>query len=88
MTKSFSYCSNIDGLMQALGHEHKLKERRLFNDASVLNLKAVLLHIDNIHLSIPIVHAVHMKESYENMNFLLKKFSTENISGKFAVILK
>lgn len=90
MTESLSYCSNIDGLMQALGHEHKSEEWRLFVDASVLSLKAVLLHIGNIHPSIPIAHAVHMKESYESMDFLLDKIQYGkykwNICGDFKVI--
>lgn len=59
--------------MQAIGHEQKSKEWRLFVDTSVLSLKTVLLHIGNIHPSIPIAHAVHMKEFYESMYFLLDK---------------
>lgn len=73
MTESLSYCSNIDEFIQALGNEHKSKEWRLFVDAPVLSLKAALLKIGNIHPSTSIAHAVHMKESYESMDFLLDK---------------
>ena len=32
----------------------------------------LLLCSENIHLSIPIVHCIHMKETYDNMDLLLK----------------
>jgi len=42
---------------------------------SKFNLKAVLLHNGNIHLSILSIHSVHVKETYENMDLLLKAIS-------------
>ena len=68
---SLCYCSDVDGLMQELGIEHRSEEWRLFVDSSQVSLKAVLLHNGNLYPSIPLGHAVHMKETYENMQFLL-----------------
>lgn len=68
---SLTFCSNINGLFCALGCNHDPKEWRLFIDSSILSFKAVLLHNGNIYPSIPVGHAIHMKETYENMQLLL-----------------
>jgi hypothetical protein len=47
-------CTDIDKVMAALGQDHKTDEWRLFVDSSKHSLKAVLLHNDNKHPSIPI----------------------------------
>jgi hypothetical protein len=49
--------------MEALGHQHNTPERHLFTDSSKVSLKAVLLHNGNKYLSVPLAHAVNMKES-------------------------
>lgn len=64
-------CKDIDGLTNALHIPHDPSDWRLFIDSSKLSLKAVLLHNGNKLPSIPIAHAVHMKENYSNMNLLL-----------------
>jgi hypothetical protein len=46
---------------------HKPVEWILFLDSSKWSLKAVLLHNGNMLPSIPVGHAVNMKESYDNM---------------------
>lgn len=66
------YCSDINNLFDALGHKHDPGNWRLFIDSSKLSLKAVLLHNGNKYPSVPIAHAVYMKESYENMRTLLE----------------
>ena len=65
------FCSNIDDLMNALQITHDPQEWRLFVDSSTLSLKAVLLHNGNRLPSIPLAHAVHMKETYDNLKQLL-----------------
>jgi predicted esterase len=67
------FCYDVDGLLNALGITHDPQEWRLFIDSSKLSLKAVLLHNGNQHPSIPVGHAVHMKETYENQKQLLNK---------------
>jgi hypothetical protein len=58
------------------------EEWRIFSDLSKFILKAVLLYNGNIHLSIPNVHAVHMKETYKNMDLLLKTVSYSKYGWK------
>jgi hypothetical protein len=76
--------------MEALGHQHNTLERRLFIDSSKVSLKAALLHNGNKYLSVPLPHAVNMKESYENTKLLLEKIHYEkykwNICGDLKVI--
>ena len=61
-------------------------EWRLFKGSSKLILKAVLLHSGNRLPSVPIGHAVHMKETYINMKALLNSISM-NKNGKFVFIV-
>ena len=66
------FCYDVDGLRNALGIKYDLQEWHLvFIDSSKLGLKAMLLHNGNQHPSIPVRHAVHMKETYENLKQLL-----------------
>jgi len=67
------FCYDVGSLMNALGIKHDPQEWRLFVDSSKLSLKAVLLHNGNLHPSIPVGHAVNMKETYENLKQLLNK---------------
>jgi hypothetical protein len=69
--KKLVFCCDINGLMNSLNLEHNSTEWRLFIDSSKLSLKSVLLYNGNRLASIPIGHAVHMKESYANMTVLL-----------------
>ena len=73
MQDTLCYCHDIDSLLQELGVAHKSEEWRLFIDSSKLSLKAVLLHVGNKLPSVPVGHAVHMKESYHNLEALLQK---------------
>ena len=57
--------------MKWLWHNHKHKQWQLFIAASKASLKGVLLHIGNEFPSVPIFHAIQMKESYDNMKLLL-----------------
>jgi hypothetical protein len=87
---SLTFCSDINGLFCAVGCDHNPTEWRLFIDSSMLSLKAVLLHNGNIYPSIPIGHAVHMKETYENMQLLLHHIQYSkynwNICGDLKVV--
>jgi hypothetical protein len=71
------FCSDICSGMEAVGHQHNTPEWRLFIDSSKVSLKAVLLHNGNKYPSVPLAHAVNMKESYENTKFLLEKIHYE-----------
>ncbi|GFX99063.1 uncharacterized protein TNCV_4810131 [Trichonephila clavipes] len=51
------------------------EEWRVFIDWSKRSLKAVLLHNGNRYASVPVGHSVHLKECYENLEFILNKLS-------------
>lgn len=89
-SNSLTFCSDIDGLLSAFGCHHNPSEWRLFIDSSVLSLKVVLLHNGNLYPSVPIGHAVHMKETYENMQLLLNHIEYSkynwNICGDLKVV--
>jgi hypothetical protein len=51
---------------------------RLFIDSSKLSLKAVLLHNRNKLSSIPLVHTVHMTETYTIIQCLLQNICYED----------
>jgi hypothetical protein len=71
------FCNGICSIMEALGHQHNTPEWRLFTDVSKVSLKAVLLHNGNKYPSVPLAHAVNVKESYESMKLLLEKIQYE-----------
>jgi len=83
-------CNNIDGVMAALNIVHDPDEWRLFIDSSKTSLKAVLLHNGSVLPSIQVGHAVHMKETYENMKQLLRCINYDQhqwqLCGDFKVL--
>lgn len=77
--------------MEDYNFNDKPDEFRFFIDSSKLSLKAVLLHIGNEFLSVPIGHAAHIMKSYFNMKLLLivvkyHEFQWQ-ICGDFKVII-
>lgn len=70
---SICYCSDVDGLMASMGIIHNVEEWRLFIDSSCKSLKAVLLHIGNIHPSLPVAYSTSLKENHENIKLLFEK---------------
>jgi hypothetical protein len=59
--------------MEELQFEHTSEQWRLSIDSSKVSLKAVLLHNVNKFPSIPLVHAVHVTETYEDLQILSQK---------------
>ncbi|CAN2389181.1 hypothetical protein PRIEUP_LOCUS18277 [Pristimantis euphronides] len=53
---------------------------RLFIDSSKRSLKAVLHHNSGFYASIPVGHSVHLKETYENLELILRKLKYEDHS--------
>lgn len=66
--ENICFCHDISGLFSEMGQLYDAKEWRLFIDGSKDSLKSVLLHIGNQKPSIPIAHAVNMKESYDTIS--------------------
>ena len=65
------YCSNIDGLFEALESEHHFNEWRLLIDSIKASLKAVLLNNRNEKPNIFLVHATARKETCETIELIL-----------------
>lgn len=82
------FCKDIPGLFEELEQPYNANEWRLFVDSSKESLKAVLLHNGNEKPSIPIAHAVNMKESYETMVTLLKFIKYDEHEWKVCADLK
>ena len=51
-------------------------------------MKAVLLHDGNRHSSVPLTHAVHMKETYANIQGWLKKIHYKDHQLKISADLE
>lgn len=66
------YPNNVEGLLQGLGSTYNPEEWRLCVHWSKYSFKVVQQHNGNINPSIPFAHSVHIKDSYENMDLLLK----------------
>jgi hypothetical protein len=71
------FCNDICSVMEALGHQHNTAAWRLLIDSPKVSIKAELLHNGNKYPSVPLAHAVNMKESYENMKLLLEEIHYE-----------
>jgi hypothetical protein len=66
------YCSdNVCRMMEELQLQHAPEQWRLFVDSSEVSLKTVLLHNGHKHPSVPLANAVHMKETYANIQGFL-----------------
>ena len=74
--------------MYCLNLNYNPTEWRLFIDSYKLSLKAVLLHNGKRIPSVPIGHAVHMKETYINMKVLLNSINYNEHKWKICGDLK
>lgn len=72
MENDVCFCTDVNGLFQELNVTHVPDEWRLFIDSSQRSLKAVLLHNGNEKPSVPLAHAVRMKETHDSMELILK----------------
>ena len=67
------YCNDIFELIHTLVGKYDPNDWRLFIDSSKKSIKAVLLHIGNILPSVPIAYSTTMKETFQNLQFMLEK---------------
>ncbi|GBO19644.1 hypothetical protein AVEN_267266-1 [Araneus ventricosus] len=79
--ESLVYCCDIDGLLKELRIAHEPNEWWLLIDASKLSLKAVLLNNGNELPSIPVAHAVCMKETYHNLKHFIQQHASHTYSS-------
>ena len=74
--KMLVYCVDVRGLLNEIkANVYQLNEWILFIDSSQRSLKAILLHNGNKYARIPIAHSTKLKESYENMKYVLEKIN-------------
>ena len=59
-----------------------------FVDSSKVSLKAVLLRNGKKFPSVPLAHAINMKEAFENLKLLLEKIHCEKYNGNICVSFK
>lgn len=84
-----AYCTNFDGLMEALNIPYTHDEWRLFIDASS-GIKFALLNRGKILPTIPLAYSVKRKETCDNFKLILEKIKYEEfdwpICADFKVI--
>ncbi|GFV20884.1 uncharacterized protein TNCV_353581 [Trichonephila clavipes] len=83
------FCNNVPAILEIFKITYEPEDWRLFIDSSKKSLKAVLPHNGNRYASVSIVHSVHLKECYENLEFILNKLSSDHkwtICGDLKVI--
>jgi hypothetical protein len=68
------YCKYICVLMEELQLQPASEQWRFYINSSKFSLKTILLHNGNKNPSIPLVHAVHIKETHVDIQGLLKKY--------------
>ena len=61
----------VNGLMNFMNISYDPNNYRLFIDSSELSLKTFIPYNDNLFLSIPNGHFVHVKENYANVKLIL-----------------
>ena len=72
---SHAVCNDIDSLIKtSYNIEHRPSDWILFIDGSVLSLKAVLLHNENVLAPIPLYYGKNTPECYESMKILINAF--------------
>ena len=57
------FCNDVCSIMEVLDHEFNPDQWHLFIDSSKVGLEVVLVHNGNKFPSVPLAHAVTMKES-------------------------
>ena len=70
---TFMFCHDIGGLLHIMDCVYDPKKRRLFIDSLKTSLKCILLHNGNKYATVPMIHSVYLKKTYENKNILIIK---------------
>ena len=81
------FCNDVCYVIEVLGPEYNPDQWRLFIDSSKVSLKVAVLHNGKFP-SVPLAHAVSMKESYESMKLLLGKIKYDEFKWKLCGDLK
>lgn len=84
----YTFCHDINGLMNAKGISYSSNEWRLFIDSSKSSLKGVLLFHDNSLKPVPVFYAVEMSETYASMKFIFEKIDYDSHKWRISEDLK
>jgi len=87
-SKKMAFCQDIKELMNCMQISYDSAELRLFIDSSKQSLKAVLLHKENSKPSIPIAYSLDTKETYGQMDHILKSVHYANHNWRICCDLK
>ena len=90
MQNASCFCNKINGLFYSIGIPCIPSKWRRFIDSLSTSLKAVLLHNGNQYPPLPLVHSIHLKETYENVKTVLNVLKYEQynweVIGDFKII--
>lgn len=87
--KKLAWCSDINELMKLMNIQpYDPNDWRLFMDANIASLKALLLDTYNKFPAIPIAYCTDTKETYEKMDSILKKVDYKRHNWKICCDLK
>jgi len=82
------FCKDVCSVMEVLGHEYNPDQWHLVIDSSKVSLKVVLIHNGNRFPSVPLAHAINMRESHESLKLLLGKIKYDEFKWKLCDDLK
>ena len=71
------YYNDIPAVFESIGINYNPDDWRLFMDVFKESIKAVLLHKENILLSVPVAYSTTLKETYNILQFILNIISYE-----------
>lgn len=86
--KTLAWCTDVYELMAYMGISYIPDDWRLFIDANIESLKALLLDNENKLPAIPIAYCTDTKETYEKMDLILKKVDYRRHEWKICCDLK
>ena len=82
------YCNDIPALFNYFNFDYKASEWRLFVDGSKTSIKAVLLHIGNVYPSVPVAYSTVLKETYDDLKFMLESLNYKDHHWRICADLK
>ena len=88
MENNLCFCNDIQGLFDCLDLIYDPSQWRFFIDASLYSIKGVLLHNGNTMHSIPIAYSVILRETYENLEFILDRIKYNEHEWQICADLK
>ena len=80
MKDDLCFCNDITELFEQLETQYDKTNWRLFIDTCKDSIKPVTLHNSNTLFSLPIAYSTTMKNSYENLNAILRSIQYDDLT--------